>query len=267
MGIIGFSVRTSIGSEAKPPPEFVQILKDPSMQSSLSRSARPSRAAGVGLLVFGAALISWFAIQFGMGSSDGDNPAVTIEFIRLNPHNYVYAGIALWVMAISFSVAVLAVEEIQGDRTWATRAITAWGLFASAFFLVHGALRVSTPGTLIYIDGLDHAWGLSAYLAVQMVGTQGLGTGGLLALSFWAIGTSAVSVRRRTFPRAISVMGTFPVLLVLAGVAGPLGIAPDAGYFVYVAAFLGLVIWCIACGLVLLLRKQQLADSGHIGRS
>lgn len=229
------------------------------MQSSPPMTTRrPTRAAGVGLLVFSVALVSWFVIQFGMGSSDADHPAVTIEFIRDNPQNFVYAGIALWVMALSFSAAVLAVDEIQSNRSWATRATTAWGLFASALFLVHGALRVSTPGTLIYIDSLNHDWGLSAYLAVQMIGTQGLGAGGLLALSFWAIGTSMLSARHRTFPRAISALAIFPILLVLAGAAGPLGLDSDAGYFVYVTSFLGLVLWCFVFAVVLLLRKRPL---------
>ena len=62
------------------------------------------------------------------------------------------------------------------------------------------------------MDSLNHAWGLSAYLAVQMAGTPGLASAGIFAFSGWAIGLSLAGWRSRKFPLALSVLGFLPAM-------------------------------------------------------
>lgn len=133
------------------------------------------------IVVLAVAMVGWFAVDRLLGQIDGDNPELSVLFIRDNPRAYVFSGLLLWVMSIALLIAVLTVSDLLTARladSLAVRAVTVVGFFSSGFFLLLGAIRVSTPGTLIYIADLDSEWGEAAYLAVQMIGLQGLSTRG-----------------------------------------------------------------------------------------
>ncbi len=83
--------------------------------------------------------IAWFALESTpprLGFEDTDNPAVMVRFIRAYPEVFVQAGMALILMAISLTVAVLAVAEVIGPRSGAVglRSTSALGLFALDVF-------------------------------------------------------------------------------------------------------------------------------------
>jgi hypothetical protein len=114
---------------------------------------------------------------------------------------------------------------------------------------------VSSPGTLGYIDDLNDGWGEAAHLAVHMIGTQGLATGGMLAFSLCAVWLGITNARAKVLPRAVTVTAVAPALLILMGMLGPLGVGPSALYVVYVVAFLGLIPWALVLGVSLLRTK------------
>ena len=71
-----------------------------------------------------------------------------IAFVRAHPDIHVFAGIALVVMAIALTVAILSIADIMAPwgASLTLRCLSAFGLFAAAFFLVSGDLKVGASG-------------------------------------------------------------------------------------------------------------------------
>jgi hypothetical protein len=220
---------------------------------------RSARIGGIAIILVALLYLVSFAFSSPIvGFPDGDNPAVSLEFLRQHSDFYFVSGMASILAAITLTVAVLSVAEtmLQPSSSLLMRTSSTLGLFAAAFLFAHGVLRVQSQGTLLYIEGLNHEWGLSAYLAVQMAGTQGLGSAGIFALSTWEIGLSLEGWRSRKLPRALSLLGILPALPWLIGLLGrldPLGSLPDTLWLLYIGPIiLGIPLWCVVLGVVLL---------------
>jgi hypothetical protein len=220
---------------------------------------RSARIGGIAIIL--VALLYLISFVFSspiVGFPDGDNPALSLEFLRQHSDFYFVSGMASVLAAITLTVAVLSVAEtmLQPSSSLLMRTSSTLGLVAAAFLFAHGVLRVQSPGTLLYMDGLNHEWGLSAYLAVQMAGTQGLGSAGIFALSTWEIGLSLAGWRSRKLPRALSLLGILPALPWLIGLLGrlvSLESLPDALWLLYIGPIiLGIPLWCVVLGVVLL---------------
>jgi hypothetical protein len=218
------------------------------------------RIGGIAIILFAVLYFAGFVFASPIvGLEDGDNPAVSLEFLRQHSDFYFLSGIASVLAAITLIGAVLSIADtvLQPSSSLMTRVTSTLGLFAAAFFFGHGVLRIQAPGTLLYIEGLNHDWGLSAYLAVQMAGTQGLGSAGIFAFSTWAIGLSLAGWRSRKLPLALSLLGLLPALPWLMGLLGRLGFLPDNLWLLYIGSIiLGIPLWCIALGVVLLRWKS-----------
>ena len=220
---------------------------------------RSARIGGIAIIL--VALLYLISFVFSspiVGFPDGDNPALSLEFLRQHSDFYFVSGMASVLAAITLTVAVLSVAEtmLQPSSSLLMRTSSTLGLFAAAFLFAHGVLRVQSPGTLLYMEGLNHEWGLSAYLAVQMAGTQGLGSAGIFVLSTWEIGLSLAGWRSRKLPRALSLLGILPALPWLIGLLGrlvSLESLPDALWLLYIGPIiLGIPLWCAVFGVVLL---------------
>lgn len=226
--------------------------------------ARPrltsARAAALSTIVFAFAGAAWFAFEIapvGLGFEDTDNPAVMLRFVRAHPDIFVNAGLALIVMAITFTVAVLGVAEGLGPRSNSLllRSASAFGLVAAAFFLMHAGIRIGTSGPLLHIGGLNEDWGEVAYLAAQVVG-QALLIGGIVGLCLWAVGLCLVGIQTRVLPLPLCLLGVLPAIRLVTGTLGPLRLLPDSDllWVLSVAAIPGTMLWCLLLGLVLLRR-------------
>ena len=219
-----------------------------------------TRAAGLSAIVFAIAGVCWFALESTpprLGFEDTDDPALMVGFIREHPEVFVQAGMALIVMALSLTVAVLGVAEVigPGSSQVGLRSSSAFGLFAAAFFLFGGAIRIGSSGPLLHMAGLRTEWGEGAYLAAQVV-SQGVLGGGILALSLWVVGLSVIGLRTKALPTALCALGFVPAFRIVSGTLGPLGLLPDIGIFwpLAMASILGTVLWCLLLGTVLLRR-------------
>jgi hypothetical protein len=221
---------------------------------------RQALVGGVALLVVAVAYSTTWALELYRGSlgfEDADNPATMIAFLRDHPHVYTWSGIAFVVMAVALVLAVLAVREhfAHAPETVVMRTSAVLGLFAAAFFFGQGVLRVQAPGTLMHMAGLGREWGHAAFLAVQMAGTQGFASAGGFALDIWVVGTSLAGLRHRALPRFVGVLAVAPAAQLLIGLFGPLlDPLPGAVYFLYMASILGVIVWCVAFAVLLLLR-------------
>ena len=219
------------------------------------------RLGALSAIVFALAGIAWLALESTpprLGFEDTDNPAVMVGFIRAHPEVFVQAGTALLVMAVSLTFAVLSVAAVIGPRAGAAglRSTTAFGLFAAAFFLFGGGVRIGSSGPLLHMAGLRAEWGEGAYLAAQVV-SQAVLIGGLLALCLWAVGLSVIGLRTAALPRALCVLGLLPAIRIVTGTLGPLGLMPDEDilWLIGMASIFGTILWCLLLGAVLLRRS------------
>lgn len=212
---------------------------------------------GIALILFAMAYVSFFGLEMvrmNLGFEDADNAAVMLAFFRQHPDIYHFSGLALVLAGITLTVAVLAGAEIATPRTAAIaiKPVSAFGLFAAVLFFAGGVLRVQTPGTVLHMANQNPDWGVAAYLAVQMAGTQGFASAAGFALSTWAVGISLLRARFDVFPRWLSVLGVVPATLLLLGFFGPLVEGTEILYLVYIASIFGVMLWCLLFGLVLL---------------
>lgn len=220
-----------------------------------------SKAAAFSTILFALAGIVWFVLEGSpvqLGFEDTDDPAVMVGFIRQYPEVFVQAGTMLVLMAVSLTIAVLAVADVVGPPSGAVglRVPSAFGLFAAAFFLFGGAVRVGSSGPLLHMAGLREEWGEGAYLASQVF-SQALLIGGIFALCLWAVGLSLIGLRTKVVPLALCVLGVFPAFRIVSGVLGPLDLLPDADvlWVISIASTFGTIVWCFSLGIVLLRRS------------
>jgi hypothetical protein len=129
---------------------------------------------------------------------------------------------------------------------------------------MQGVLRLGVE-PLRYIDGLDRRWGEAAYLALQVIGVHGFAQAALLCLSAWVAAVAVLGWRTRRLPRALCLVAVLPVsrLLVLGGPLGLGPLLPDLVWVLVMAAIPVLLIWCLVLGLVLVLRRRQVARRAH----
>lgn len=222
----------------------------------MMRSA--TKVAALSTLFFSLAGIVWFVLESTpprLGFSDTDDPAVMVRFVREHPAVFVQSGTTLILMAISLTIAVLAVAEVVAPRSGALslRSTSAFGLFSAAFFLFGGAVRIGSSGPLLHMAGLREEWGEGAYLAAQVV-SQGLLIGGIFALCLWAVGLSLIGLRTKVIPLALCVLGVLPAFRIASGMLGPLGLLPelDVLWVISIASIFGTILWCFVLGIVLL---------------
>jgi hypothetical protein len=218
-------------------------------------------AAGLSIIAFALAGICWFVLESTpprLGFEDTDNPAVMVGFVREHPEVFVQAGATLILMAISLTIAVLAVAEAIGPGSGPVgqRSTSAFGLFAAGFFLVGGAVRIGSSGPLLHMAGLSQKWGEGAYLAAQVF-SQAVLIGGIFALCLWAVGLSLIGLRTKAIPLALCVLGILPAVRIVGGTLGPLGLLPDTEvlWLIGMASILGTILWCLLLGVVLLRRS------------
>ncbi len=221
---------------------------------------KASRAAGLSTLAFALAGLVYFALQLvppSLGFEDTDNPSVSIAFVRAHPDIQVMAGIALILMAITLTVAVLSVAEVAAPRadSLPLRCLSAFGLFAAALFLVTGGLRIGASGPLLHIASLRGDWGEAAYLAAQVAG-QAVGISGIVGLCLWAVGLSVIGRRRRVLATWLFFLGIVPAFRLVVSTLGPLGLLPDFEllWILGMVSIPGTMVWCFLLGIVLLRR-------------
>ena len=230
---------------------------DPAGRDAVRES---SRVGGLALVASGLGSFVWIALELvpqGLGYQDTDSPEVALRYLRLHPEVYAQAGTVMLLTAIALTVGVLATADWLQSRVdpLALKTATAAGLLSAALFFMLGVLRLGVR-PLLYVDGLDHAWGEAAYLVMQFTGPHGVAQGAVLALSAWCLGLGLIGWRTRALPRLLCLLALFPALRIVT-IIGPLGIiAPDADlgilWLVFMLAIPGSLIWVALLGGVLL---------------
>jgi hypothetical protein len=232
---------------------------------------RTTSVAGLAAVAVGVLGLTWFALYLGqpmLGFEDTDDPALGVRFVRAHPDVFTGTGIALILMSILLTIAVVSLaataregREGRERGDWAVRATSAFGLFAAFSFLVFGVMRIGAVGPLLHIASLDAAWGETAYLVVQMAGVQGLLPAGLLALGVWATGLSLIGLRTRLIPLAMCILGLIPAIHVAGRLVGELDVLPEEAWLLMIASIPGTLVWCVLLGLGLTVRALRMSGT------
>lgn len=231
--------------------------------------ARPAdgRPGGVAAIIAGVGLLGVVGLEArrtSQGFQDADNPRVMLRYFEEHADLYTISGLLQILTGAMLVVTALALWRLTSvARPRLINSVgAAFGLLSAAFFFAQGVLRVQSPGTILHIAGLDEQAGLASYAAVQMAGTQGFGSSGGFALAIWAICVGIASWREPTLPRLLAGFAVLPTAFLLIGLLGSLYEAAQSLYLLYFAsAALGLPVWCIGLGVVLLRLKSSTRGS------
>ena len=209
------------------------------------------RTAAGGLLLVAVAIPAAFLLEVltrGEGGN-GDDPAQSLVYLHEHGTAYALSGACL-------VLAALGVLAAATSLPWRVPFTTALGTVAGGLWVLTGALRLASPGPIGHIEEMRTEWGESAYLVVQMAGTQAGLLGGVTCLLVWIVTTSIHAWRTRALPRWLAVVGMAFLVVPLAGVLGPAGVpVSDALWFFYVALMvLGLPLWFVGTSVVLVRR-------------
>ncbi|MBE0696851.1 MAG: hypothetical protein IH586_08000, partial [Anaerolineaceae bacterium] len=161
----------------------------------MQKMTSASMIGGILLIAFTLAFIAVFSLESSrvqLGFDDGDNPEQSIDFLYEYSIVYEISGTLQILISVTLVYSVLAVAQIFRKPTFdpAVYSSTIFGLFAAGAYFLNGALRLAAARPLLYIDSLNHEWGIIAYLVVQMVGIQGFAQAAIVNLGLWAIGLS-----------------------------------------------------------------------------
>lgn len=178
----------------------------------------PARTAGITLLLCGLALAAVSALEFaaGEGRGDGDNPAESLRYFEDFGDLYSYSGLALVVAGVLLVASTIGIYRVIGSTSIPFSTASVFALIAGGLLLAGGVLRMQAIGTVPHIANLDQSWGEAAYLAVQMAGTQGLISSGMIAVAAWLVALGIVFARRRMWLTVASTVFPATVLLILA---------------------------------------------------
>ncbi len=213
-------------------------------------------APGIALIVCAIALAAVSVLEFAPGDArgDGDNPADSLNYLAEFGLLYSYSGFALVVGGVALVVAVVGIRHLMGQQSLAFAAASTFGILGGGFLVVAGVMRMQANGTVPHIASLDQAWGEAAYLAVQLAGTQGLLSTGMLAAAAWLVAFGLVLWRRGArLPAIAAVLPALVLLILLGDLILPFIVAPDELFVVYILAIvIGVPVCSLAYGVALL---------------
>ena len=173
------------------------------------------RAPGAAAIIAGAMLGTAPLIELvGTTRGDTDSAADGLRFLDESAHRYGLAGFVLVVGGLALIVAALGFAQAlarRGELALGVLTVSVLAMVAGASFLFAGIIRHTSHGTIDYIEGMDHGWAESAYLATHMIGTQALLPLGHHLLAAWLVGIALVLLRAGH--RRIALVGILPALL------------------------------------------------------
>ena len=223
----------------------------------------PGQAAGITLLLCGVALGAVSALELGAGDGrgDGDNPTDGLRYFAELGDLYTYSGLALVIAGVLLVASAIGIYRLLGSTTLSFSTASVFALISAGALFTAGVLRMQSIGTVPYIASLDQSWGESAYLAVHLVGTQGLISAGMIGVAGWLVALGLVFARRRIWLPVASTLFPAVVLIVLAlDLALPwLDEANLDGLFVvYIASsIVGIPVCCLSFGIALLFTRVR----------
>lgn len=193
----------------------------------------------------------------GYGS---DDPGQAVAFFADNQAlmrvlyqvQYLVFGVSL----IFLSLALY--EQLKAGSPVLVQAVTTFGLIWAFLVIVIGTLSINNLNTVVKLYGENPAQAATVWLTLNSVET-GLGGGGgeTVVNALWFLLLSWAALRARELPRLLNYLG------VIIGVAGIISVVL-ASLALMVVYGLGLIIWLVWLGIVMLRRSPIATDQPDI---
>ncbi len=194
------------------------------------------------------ALVTYITLLSPTGYGS-DDPGQIVAFLADNQAImrvwYIIIYLLLGVGLIFLSLALY--ERLKVGSPALAQAVTAFGLIYAVLVIVVGTLEISNLSTVVKLSGENPAQAAAAWLTLDSVVT-GLGGGGgeTLVNALWFLLLGWVALRARELPRVLNYLG------LMTGVAGILMVVLPSLTLAAVVYELGLPIWLVWVGIVLL---------------
>lgn len=166
---------------------------------------------------------------------------------------YLWNLISYWGSAITLVIMVLALyERVKEGAPALAQIATALGLIWAGLIIASGNLMLHNLGVVAGLYGTDPAQAVQAWTVLESV-EVGITSGNELVGSLWVLLVSVAALRTGQLNRALNMLG------VVLGVAGMLTIVPALSTGLAMLFGMGMIVWSIWLGVVLLGQKPVAA--------
>jgi hypothetical protein len=193
----------------------------------------------------------------GYGSED---PGQAVAFFA---HNQAFMRGLYQIQYLVFGVSLIFLslalyEQLTAGSAVLAQAVTTFGLIWAFLVIVVGTLCINNLSTVVKLYGENPAQAAAAWLTFDSVET-GLGGGGgeTMVNALWLLWLGGAALHAREFPRGLNYFG------VGIGAAGILSVVL-ASLDLMVVYGLGLILWLVWLGIVMLRRRPGLADPSAV---
>jgi len=193
----------------------------------------------------------------GYGSND---PSQAVAFFANNQDlmrvlyqiQYLVFGVGLIILSLALH------ERLRAGSPMLVQAVTTFGLIWAFLVIVIGTLSINNLSTVVKLYGENPAQAATIWLTFNSVET-GLGGGGgeTIVNALWFLLLSWAALRARELPRILNYLG------VVIGIAGIISVVLASLNLMAVYG-LGLIIWLVWLGIVMLRRSPVLADQPDV---
>ncbi len=188
-----------------------------------------------------ASMVLFLTLVFPLVDAD---PGQYMAFVASNQaFMHITILIGYWVSAIAVVVMALALyERLKAGSPMLMQAATVFGLIWAALIIGCGNLMLYDFGVIANLYGKDPAQAATVWMTLQAV-ENGIVSGNELVGSLWVLLLSLAALRAGGLTRALNYLG------VALGAVGLLTLIPA-----FVPAFfgLGMIVWSVWVGIVLL---------------
>ncbi|HUR05271.1 MAG TPA: hypothetical protein VM347_22185 [Nonomuraea sp.] len=204
--------------------------------------------------------LAWIAIEFAppnMGYADVDSPAVMLRYLADHPEIPATAVLVLFAMSITLLAGAFSIADrlaVSGG-TIAVRVVTTIGLVAAVSYFGLAVVRAS-GGPLMYVNGLNAAWGEAGFVTMLMLGTHGFEESAVTAAAMWAAGVSLLGARSQAIPLPVCLLGVVPAVR-LVTILGPLHLLPEEAWLLTVVSIPAFFLWTLALGVALVRQEAR----------
>ena len=209
------------------------------------------KAGGIGALVHAAAyvvsMIIGFTLMFPILDAE---PVGYLAFLTENQTLvYTWNLIAYWVSAIALVLIVLALyERLKPFSPALMQVASVFGFIWAGLIIASGNLMLSNIGAVTGLYVQNPAQAATIWSALKAV-ENGITSGNELVGSIWLVLTSIAILRTGALGKGIGYLG------VILGGIGILTLISPLAFALAVIFGLGLIVWCIWLGIILLRRS------------
>lgn len=213
---------------------------------TLQKSGGIVALIGAATNLFALGVFATLLVPNGFGS---DDPGQIVAFLSDNQALMrVFDIIIYLVFGVSLIFLSLALHErLKAGSPALAQAVTTFSLIYAVLVIVVGTLSINNVSTVVKLYGENPTQAATVWLTLDSVAT-GLGGGGgeTMVNALWILILSCVALRARELPRVLNYFG------LVVGVAGILTVLLTSLLLMAVVYGLGLIVWFVWLGIVLL---------------